>query len=206
MAARRSTSSRAPSDRHRRPPDVRALSFSDNGDVEAPLVFAGYGIVVPESQGFGYDSYATLDVKDKIVLVLRYFPEDADQKTRGILARYADLRYKAMAGAPARRQGDDRRHRTALPERRRARADEFRHCACRFRHHRGQRHRATWSKQIFDRRPGQDARRRAEVARFSEPARDGIRAPGHRESPCVRCPRKAHRPQRRRIPPARRRR
>jgi len=77
-------------------PNVRALSFSDNGDVEAPLVFAGYGIVVPESQGFGYDSYATLDVKDKVVLVLRYFPEDADQKTRGILARYADLRYKAM--------------------------------------------------------------------------------------------------------------
>jgi hypothetical protein len=76
---------------------ARALSFSDNGDVTAPVVFAGYGIVVPESQGFGYDSYATLDVKDKIVLVLRYFPEDADQKTRGILARYADLRYKAMA-------------------------------------------------------------------------------------------------------------
>jgi Zn-dependent M28 family amino/carboxypeptidase len=31
------------------------------------------------------------------VLVLRYFPEEADQKTRTILARYADLRYKAMA-------------------------------------------------------------------------------------------------------------
>ena len=29
--------------------------------------------------------------------VLRYFPEDADQQTRGILARYSDLRYKAMA-------------------------------------------------------------------------------------------------------------
>jgi Peptidase family M28/PDZ domain/PA domain len=77
--------------------DVRALSFSDNGEITADIVFAGYGIVVPESQGFGYDSYATLDVKDKVVLVLRYFPEDADQKTRGILARYADLRYKAMA-------------------------------------------------------------------------------------------------------------
>ena len=62
-----------------------------------PVVFAGYGIVVPESQDFGYDSYATLDVKDKIVVVLRYFPEDADPKTSGILARYADLRYKAMA-------------------------------------------------------------------------------------------------------------
>jgi hypothetical protein len=78
--------------------DVQALSFSDNADVEhAPVVFAGYGIVVPESQNFGYDSYATLDVKDKVVLVLRYFPEDADTKTKGILARYADLRYKAMA-------------------------------------------------------------------------------------------------------------
>jgi len=78
-------------------PGVRALSFSDNGTISAPVVFAGYGIVVPESQGFGYDSYATLDVKDKIVLVLRYFPEDADPKTKGILSRYADLRYKAMA-------------------------------------------------------------------------------------------------------------
>ena len=77
--------------------NARALSFSDDGTIEGPIVFAGYGIVVPENQGFGYDSYATLDVKDKIVLVLRYFPEDADQKTRGILARYADLRYKAMA-------------------------------------------------------------------------------------------------------------
>jgi hypothetical protein len=76
---------------------VRALSFSDNGDAEAPIVFAGYGIVVPDGQGFSYDSYATLDVKDKIVLVLRYFPEDAEPKTKQILARYADLRYKAMA-------------------------------------------------------------------------------------------------------------
>jgi hypothetical protein len=78
-------------------PFVRALSFSDDGTITGPIVFAGYGIVVPESQNFGYDSYATLDVKDKIVLVLRYFPEDADQKTKAILARYSDLRYKAMA-------------------------------------------------------------------------------------------------------------
>jgi hypothetical protein len=77
--------------------DVQALSFSDNGESIGPLVFAGYGIVVPEGQDFGYDSYAGIDVKDKVVLVLRYFPEDADQKTRAVLARYADLRYKAMA-------------------------------------------------------------------------------------------------------------
>src|SRR5688500_6006785 len=76
---------------------ISALSFSDSGEVSGNVVFAGYGLVVPDSQNFGYDSYAGLDVKDKVVVVLRYFPEDADQKPRGILARYADLRYKAQA-------------------------------------------------------------------------------------------------------------
>ena len=52
---------------------------------------------MPESQNFGYDSYAGLDVKDKIVLVLHYFPEDTDAKTKAALARYSDLRYKALA-------------------------------------------------------------------------------------------------------------
>ena len=77
--------------------EIQALSFSDSGKVTGPVVFAGYGLVVPDSQDFGYDSYAGLDVKDKIVMVLRYFPEDADQKTKGVLSRYAGLRYKAMA-------------------------------------------------------------------------------------------------------------
>jgi hypothetical protein len=77
--------------------DVQALSFSDNAEVSGEVVFAGYGLVVPQSQNFGYDSYQGLDVKDKIVLVFRYFPEDADQQTRAALARYSDLRYKAQA-------------------------------------------------------------------------------------------------------------
>ena len=76
---------------------IQALSFSDDASVSGPVVFAGYGIVVPEAQNFGYDSYATLDVKDKIVVVFRYFPEDADQQTKAVLARYSDLRYKALA-------------------------------------------------------------------------------------------------------------
>src|SRR5436853_870157 len=76
---------------------VQALSFSDDADVSnTAVVFAGYGLVVPDSQGVGYDSYAGLDVKDKIVLVLHYFPEDADAKTKAALARYSDLRYKAL--------------------------------------------------------------------------------------------------------------
>ena len=77
--------------------DVRALSFSDDGAADGDVVFAGYGLVVPESANFGYDSYAGLDVKEKIVLVLRYFPEDADAQTKAALARYSDLRYKANA-------------------------------------------------------------------------------------------------------------
>ena len=61
---------------------LRALAFSDSGSVEGPLVFAGYGLSVPESDGFSYDSYATLDVTDKIVVVLRYFPEDTEGELR----------------------------------------------------------------------------------------------------------------------------
>jgi len=76
---------------------VQALSFSDDAAINGPVVFAGYGLVVPESQNLGYDSYAGLDVKDKIVLVLHYFPEDTDAKTKAALARYSDLRYKALA-------------------------------------------------------------------------------------------------------------
>jgi len=79
------------------PTDVRALAFSDDATATGEVVFAGYGIVVPESANFGYDSYAGLDVKDKVVLVLRYFAEDADAQTKATLARYSDLRYKANA-------------------------------------------------------------------------------------------------------------
>ena len=76
--------------------EVQALSFSDDGSVSGPVVFAGYGIVVPGSQDYAYDSYASLDVKDKVVLVLRYFPEGAEPKAKSLLARYAALRYKAL--------------------------------------------------------------------------------------------------------------
>ena len=77
--------------------EVRGLAFSDASSVEAPLVFAGYGLSVPETDGFSYDSYATLDVTDKIAVVFRYFPEDTGGELRGTLSRYAGLRYKAFA-------------------------------------------------------------------------------------------------------------
>ena len=75
---------------------VQALSFSENGSVTAPAVFAGYGMVVPDDGEFFYDSYGGLDVDGKIVVVLRYFPEDAEDATRRRLSRFSGLRYKAM--------------------------------------------------------------------------------------------------------------
>src|SRR5689334_8093171 len=41
---------------------VMALSFSDTAEATGEVVFAGYGLVVPNSADFGYDSYQGLDV------------------------------------------------------------------------------------------------------------------------------------------------
>lgn len=75
---------------------IQALGFSDSTEVKGEAVFAGYGIRVPDSQDFGYDSYATLDVSGKIAVVLRYVPEDLEGEARAILNRYSGLRYKAL--------------------------------------------------------------------------------------------------------------
>ncbi len=76
--------------------DFRPLAFTANGTAEGEVVFAGYGISVPGKLGAGYDSYAGLDVSNKVVLVLRYVPEEAEPKRRQELNRYAGLRYKAL--------------------------------------------------------------------------------------------------------------
>ncbi|MBM4053706.1 MAG: M28 family peptidase [Planctomycetes bacterium] len=76
--------------------DFRPLAFTASGAAEGELVFAGYGISMPGGNGEGYDSYAGIDVKDKIVLVLNYIPEKVEMKRRQELNRYSGLRYKAM--------------------------------------------------------------------------------------------------------------
>ena len=76
--------------------DFRPLAFSANGEIEGEVLFAGYGLTKPGKLGVGYDSYAGLNVKDKIVMVLRYVPEDISVDRRQELNRYAGLRYKAL--------------------------------------------------------------------------------------------------------------
>ena len=82
--------------------DFQPLSFSRNGVVEGEVVFVGYGLTIPGKLGEGYNAYADLDVKDKIVVALRYVPEAVEPERRQLLNRYAGLRYKAMQ---AREQG-----------------------------------------------------------------------------------------------------
>lgn len=76
--------------------DFRPLAFSENGEANSEVVFAGYGLVVPGEGAARYDSYAGLEVKDKLVLILRYVPEGVDQARRAQLNRYSGLRYKTM--------------------------------------------------------------------------------------------------------------
>src|SRR5579863_4944209 len=57
--------------------DFVPFSFSSSALVSGPVVFAGYGATADE---FHYDDYAGLDVKDKIVVVLRYEPSGFAEK------------------------------------------------------------------------------------------------------------------------------
>lgn len=81
------------------------LGFSKSGDFAGEIVFAGYGI---RAHDLGYDDYADLDVRNKIVLALRYEPGEGDANSpfEGKKpTRYSDLRSKAIqareAGAAA---------------------------------------------------------------------------------------------------------
>jgi hypothetical protein len=81
------------------------LGFSKSGEFSGEIVFAGYGI---RAKDLGYDDYAGLDVKGKVVLALRYEPGENDEASpfEGKKpTRYSDLRGKAIqareAGAAA---------------------------------------------------------------------------------------------------------
>ncbi len=71
--------------------DFRPLAFTANGVVEGEPVLAGYGIsAAKEAQ---YDDYATLDVKDRLVVVLPYSPAGSNPHTK--FGAFLSLRYKA---------------------------------------------------------------------------------------------------------------
>ena len=52
--------------------DYTPAAFSGNAKIKGDIVFAGYGLSAPKLK---YDDYEGIDVKGKIVLVMRYHPE-----------------------------------------------------------------------------------------------------------------------------------
>ena len=79
--------------------EVAAFGFTDGKTIEAPLAFAGYGITTNEkekSRGLEYDDYSGLDVKGKVVIILRYTPRysAADTPFGGRRSRHAPFAAK----------------------------------------------------------------------------------------------------------------
>ncbi|MDZ4849104.1 MAG: M28 family peptidase [Pirellulaceae bacterium] len=57
--------------------DFRPLSLGSSGSFSGPLVFVGYGISANE-KNLHYDEYAGIDVRGKVVIVLRKEPRQSD--------------------------------------------------------------------------------------------------------------------------------
>ena len=74
--------------------DFVPFSFSASGQASAQVVFAGYGATADE---FNYDDFRGLDVKDKVVVLLRYEPSGFAAKAGNQgLTRHAALITKAI--------------------------------------------------------------------------------------------------------------
>src|SRR5579871_166858 len=58
------------------PDDFLPFHFSPSARLSGSVVFVGYGITAPE---YHYDDYAGMDVKGKLVLVLRHEPQEFDE-------------------------------------------------------------------------------------------------------------------------------
>jgi aminopeptidase YwaD len=71
--------------------DFRPMAFSSDTSVTGPLAFIGYGI---SSDTLHYDDYANIDVKGKVVIILRYSPDGKNQASH--FGEYTAFRKKIM--------------------------------------------------------------------------------------------------------------
>ena len=73
--------------------DFVVPGFSASSTINAPVVFAGWGLV---SEQHGIDDYADVDAEGRIVLVRRFAPQDGTFEDDALRRRLSDLRYKAF--------------------------------------------------------------------------------------------------------------
>jgi Tol biopolymer transport system component len=78
--------------------DWTPLSFSKSAALaSSDVVFVGYGLSAPaEGSNPAYDSYAGLDVTDKLVLMFRYSPDSLPPERSQYLRRFSRLEHKVM--------------------------------------------------------------------------------------------------------------
>ncbi|MBN1338726.1 MAG: M28 family peptidase [Bacteroidales bacterium] len=82
--------------------DFFPLASSESGEAEGQIVFAGYGLKISDGGNYNYDSYASLDVEGKIVIVLNGIPGGLDEEKQKLFERSIASGYKQML---ARRNG-----------------------------------------------------------------------------------------------------
>ncbi len=76
--------------------DFVPMASTESGEVNAEVVFAGYGLKISDGGDYNYDSYINLDVKDKIVMVLSGTPDDLDEDKAKLFERNIASGYKQM--------------------------------------------------------------------------------------------------------------
>jgi Tol biopolymer transport system component len=76
--------------------DWTPLGFSSSGAFSGPIAFVGYGIAAPP---LGYDDFAGIDLKGRVAVMLRYEPQEKDEKSifdGRKPSRWSALRYKVL--------------------------------------------------------------------------------------------------------------
>lgn len=73
--------------------DFSPLSFSENASFDGPVVFAGYGFDF-KTDSMEWNDYAAVDVKDKLVMILRGDPDVERDSSR--FMNYSSLRKKVL--------------------------------------------------------------------------------------------------------------
>ncbi|MCB0806411.1 MAG: M28 family peptidase, partial [Bacteroidales bacterium] len=76
--------------------DYVPLASTENGNINAEVVFAGYGLKINDGGDYDYDSYSNIDVKDKIVMVLSGYPDELDEEKAKLFERNIASGYKQM--------------------------------------------------------------------------------------------------------------
>ncbi|MBE0655606.1 MAG: M28 family peptidase, partial [Bacteroidales bacterium] len=76
--------------------DYIPMASTESGEVQAEVVFAGYGLKISDGGDYVYDSYTNLDVADKIVMVLDGIPDELDEAKEKLFERNIASGYKQM--------------------------------------------------------------------------------------------------------------